>query len=167
LPFSLLPPPYIRPPLPALYLVRPLFCSDVPLFLFLILVPSRYLELSIDVGVDGTASVAVFVPRSPYYLPTVPPTCVAAAIGTWPAVTVHRLVVLKAGVPAVAPREIKESRINEQCARAASWSTPNSPYRVHIPSDLRVPRTRTCREMIGCRSSSNPDVNTGAQARCI
>jgi len=34
---------------------------------------------------------------------------------------VHRLVVLIAGVPAVVPREIKQSRINEQCARAASY----------------------------------------------
>ncbi|OSX71654.1 hypothetical protein BU14_0515s0001, partial [Porphyra umbilicalis] len=32
------------------------------------------------------------------------------------------------------------------------------------PPDLRAPRTRTCREMIGCRTSSDPDVNTGAQA---
>jgi len=48
-----------------------------------------------------------------------------------------------------------------------SESTPNNPYRVHIPSDLRAPRTRTCREMIGCRNSSDPDVNTDAQVRCI
>jgi len=54
-----------------------------------------------------------------------------------------------------------------QLGAVGGESTPNNPYRVHIPSDLRAPRTRTCREMIGCRTSSDPDVNTGAQVRCI
>jgi len=55
------------------------------LLLFLSLPLSRYLELSFDVGLDGTASVAVFVPCSRYYLPTGFRTCVAAAVGTWSA----------------------------------------------------------------------------------
>ena len=84
--FSLPPPPYIRPPLPALYLVCPLFCPIVSLLLFFSLLLSRYLELSFDVGLDGTASVAVFVPCSRYYLPTGTPPCVAAAVSTWSAV---------------------------------------------------------------------------------
>jgi len=81
--FSLPLPPYVRPQLRALSLVRPLFCSVVSLLLFLGLLLSRYLELSFDVGLDGTSSVAVFVPRLRYHLPTGSPTCVAAAVGTW------------------------------------------------------------------------------------
>jgi len=83
--FSFPPPPYDRPPLPALYLVRPLFCPVVSLLLLFSLPLSRYLELSSDVGLDGTASFAVFEACSRYYLPTGPPTCVAAAVGTWSA----------------------------------------------------------------------------------
>jgi len=84
--FSLPPPPYVRPPLPALYLVCPLFCPVVSVLLFVSLLLFRYLELSFHVGLDGTSSVAVFVPCSRYYLPTGTPTCVAAAVSTWSAV---------------------------------------------------------------------------------
>jgi len=88
-------------PLPDWISLSPLFPTSVPRFLHSIsyvpsFVPSyrcscflvffsRYLELSFDVGLDGTSSVAVFVPRSRYYLPTGSPTCVAAAVGTWSA----------------------------------------------------------------------------------
>jgi len=84
--FSLPRAPYVRPSLFALYLVSPLFCPVVSLLLIFSLLLSRYLELSFDVGLDGTASVAVFVPCSRTYLPTATPPCVAAAVSTWSAV---------------------------------------------------------------------------------
>jgi len=80
-------PPSSRRPSPAScsLFVRPLFCPVVSLLLLLSLPLSRYLKLWFDVGLDGTASVAVFVPCSRHSLPTGSPTCVAAAAGTWSA----------------------------------------------------------------------------------
>jgi len=82
------------------YFSPPLFPTSVPRFLPSILyvpcsVPSYCcscflvlfsLNISFDVGLDGTSFVAVLVPRSRYYEPTGSPTCVAAAVGTWSAI---------------------------------------------------------------------------------
>jgi len=100
-------------------------CPVVSLLLFLSLPLSRYLELSFDVGLDGMASLAVFVPCSRYYLATGSPTCVAAAVGTWSSMMGAPFGCPHGRSPSRSPSRKKQSSINEQCAWAASnlsWS---------------------------------------------